>query len=268
LLNIISNYIIYLKETHKLAISIHFNPSSSLFLPLADAFSELGLNMHTHPYCYFIKNDRKQHRRCLRNQAAVLHRCKQSTSFVGTCHAGVKEYVYTIRSEKELLGFISVSGYRGKNRNVHPLFRTLSDSPIPIALLDTVIPPLAIMICEFSKSLHLSDSKNNLFHRIICYLEEHFATTSLDELCSVFGYSRSHISHIFKKNAGCSINQYCNRLKIRHAKHLLCETDFSVTDIAFAVGFSDFSYFIRLFREETGITPLVFRKTFQPSQKP
>ncbi|MBD9009717.1 MAG: helix-turn-helix domain-containing protein [Clostridiales bacterium] len=56
---------------------------------------------------------------------------------------------------------------------------------------------------------------------------------------------------------------YCNMLKIKDAKALLKESNISVTEVAYSVGFNNFSYFITTFKSLTGMTPLVWRKKNQ-----
>ena len=56
-----------------------------------------------------------------------------------------------------------------------------------------------------------------------------------------------------------TIKEYCNNLKLEDARKLLAETNFSVTEIAYDSGFNDVSYFISLFKEKYGTSPLKFR---------
>ena len=61
------------------------------------------------------------------------------------------------------------------------------------------------------------------------------------------------------RRSGESIGKYIQRRRLCEAKRLLAETDNSVRKIAEAVGFPDNSYFCRVFKKETGVTPLTFR---------
>ena len=54
--------------------------------------------------------------------------------------------------------------------------------------------------------------------------------------------------------------QHINFLRIEQASRLLRETDRAVMDIALSVGFENFSYFIKRFREVFGCTPSQYRK--------
>ena len=49
--------------------------------------------------------------------------------------------------------------------------------------------------------------------------------------------------------------------RIHLAKKLLTSSDNSLTEISEKVGFNDYSYFIRIFKKRTGLSPLKYRKT-------
>jgi AraC-like DNA-binding protein len=53
---------------------------------------------------------------------------------------------------------------------------------------------------------------------------------------------------------------YINRYRVKRAKLLLEEGNLNITEVALAVGFSDGSYFNRVFREEVGLTPGAYQR--------
>jgi AraC-like DNA-binding protein len=61
-----------------------------------------------------------------------------------------------------------------------------------------------------------------------------------------------------------SVMTYLNRYRVRQAKILLEKGDQSITDVAFAVGFSGSSYFGRVFRQEIGISPGAYQRGERP----
>lgn len=71
------------------------------------------------------------------------------------------------------------------------------------------------------------------------------------------------MSRIFNKMAGRSIHGYINHLRVEKAKVLLANTDLTVTEIAYALGFSDSNYFTRIFRQYCQMSPRAYR--FHPS---
>lgn len=64
---------------------------------------------------------------------------------------------------------------------------------------------------------------------------------------------------MFKKKSGRTLKEYCNILKINDAKVLLESSDMSVTEAAQMSGFNNFSYFIKVFKGMTDMTPLKWR---------
>ncbi|WP_256758149.1 AraC family transcriptional regulator [Cohnella sp. WQ 127256] len=72
-----------------------------------------------------------------------------------------------------------------------------------------------------------------------------------------------YLTRCLKRHTGMTPLQYVNHLKIEEAKRSLIHTDLPVPFIAEEVGITDYSYFIRLFRKKTGMTPSAFRKIRQ-----
>lgn len=88
------------------------------------------------------------------------------------------------------------------------------------------------------------------------YINQHFTEElGLSQLADALGYSKYHISHIFKEKFGCSYNDYLKRIRAEHAMGLLTHSELSVTEICFASGFSSLRSFYRAFREIYGTSP-------------
>ncbi|HPU62820.1 MAG TPA: helix-turn-helix transcriptional regulator, partial [Mobilitalea sp.] len=64
---------------------------------------------------------------------------------------------------------------------------------------------------------------------------------------------------VYKKKTGISLKNYINEYRIERAKELLLTSDKSISDIAEAVGFDNFSYFSTLFKKVTGLSPKEFK---------
>jgi AraC-like DNA-binding protein len=82
----------------------------------------------------------------------------------------------------------------------------------------------------------------------------------LDAIARECFVSKFHLSKIFKKHTGMTIWEYRSFLRIRKAKQLLWIEDKNVTDVCYACGFTDPSYFIKIFRRATGCTPKQWMK--------
>lgn len=252
----ISEYIEYLRSELLLSVSIHLSKECIERFPYYEKIERY--NTHLNPYCMSIKKDCYQ--KCVECQNKVMEKCKRHTSFTGECHAGVLEYVHSVTSSGKLIGFISVSGYKGKKQDdENSLYSiSLSESIIPVKLLNTVIPPLAHML-ELAFMYKVEESSDS-FRKITAFISEYHTDITLDTLCKEFHFSKSYISHMFKSKTGLTLKSYCNKLKINDSKELLKNTELSITDIAYTVGFGNLSYFISAFKDEVGCTPLAYRK--------
>ena len=81
-----------------------------------------------------------------------------------------------------------------------------------------------------------------------------------EEIAKNFFMSKDYISHVFKKETGNSLISAINEEKISKAKELLITSSASVSEIATNLGITNFSYFTRIFKKETGVSPQEFRK--------
>ena len=77
------------------------------------------------------------------------------------------------------------------------------------------------------------------------------------------GISENYLSRLVKQSTGRSVGAWIDILRIQRAKRLLSSTSLPIIDIAVSVGVEDQSYFSRLFKKETGMTPSAFRKKMQ-----
>ncbi|MGI5893293.1 MAG: AraC family transcriptional regulator [Candidatus Merdivicinus sp.] len=81
-------------------------------------------------------------------------------------------------------------------------------------------------------------------------------------LAEHFGYNANYLSSAFHREAGISLIRYINQVKIARACRLLQETSLPVGEIARQCGYRDEKYFLRVFREQKGMTPGEYRRTF------
>lgn len=84
---------------------------------------------------------------------------------------------------------------------------------------------------------------------------------TIDEISTATGFSSSTIKRIFCSRAGCGALHYFIKLKIKEAKHMIKETDMSMTEISEKLGFSSIHYFSRIFKNITGLSPSQYAKS-------
>jgi transcriptional regulator GlxA family with amidase domain len=88
-------------------------------------------------------------------------------------------------------------------------------------------------------------------------VEENMADYNFDLeiMAKKLAVSRRQLFRKLRAAAGCSPNTFIRTLRLRRAAQLLTESQMTVTEITYAVGFSDLKYFRSIFREYYGVTP-------------
>src|SRR5215475_5321845 len=100
--------------------------------------------------------------------------------------------------------------------------------------------------------------------RVREYVEVHLSENiDLTTLSSVAGLSMHHFAREFKQSAGVTPHHYLTQKRVERAQEMLAQTDLSLSDIAYATGFSDQSHLARHFRHMLGTTPREFRSSQQ-----
>lgn len=111
-------------------------------------------------------------------------------------------------------------------------------------------------------------SDNGLISRTINYINANISDELTIDMISKENFvSKYHLCRAFKKTLGISIMKYILSRRIMLAKEQLINTNVSCSDIAMLIGFSSFSYFCRVFKEQEGITPSKYRKLYGKQNK-
>jgi AraC-like DNA-binding protein len=96
--------------------------------------------------------------------------------------------------------------------------------------------------------------------RIREYMELHLGESiDLSMLAGVAGLSVHHFARQFKQSIGVTPHHYLTQKRVERAQEMLAQTDLSLSEIAYAAGFSDQSHLARHFRHMLGTTPREFR---------
>lgn len=115
--------------------------------------------------------------------------------------------------------------------------------------------------CQLLSSLRNTAPRDTLAERIAAWMQREYSRPfRLDELCSVFHFSRNHIIGVFKKEFGVTPVAYLNRLRLQKAAHLMEVTSESLERIAVSCGFPCYSHFYRQFLKHYGCPPEIWRK--------
>lgn len=102
--------------------------------------------------------------------------------------------------------------------------------------------------------------KYHLIHRSVKFIETHYRRQDLytGTLAELSGIGETYYRNIFQAVFGVPPTRYIQQYRVEKAKELLVGSEKSVDDIAVSVGFANASYFCKVFKSITGMTPMAF----------
>ena len=197
-----------------------------------------------------------------------------------TCHAGLMEAILPIEYENVLIAYLQIGQFRDEAEvfssprimractlpdefDADTLFPLYEQVPVVSReKLRAVCDMMEILIKYFWVEGLIHYNRSMLSIRIEQYITEHLSESlSTPELCHAFRLSKNALYQLFREEFDTTVNTFIVKKRIEAAKNfLLLDPTLNVTEIAVACGFSDYNYFIRLFKKETGTTPLRYRK--------
>jgi hypothetical protein len=169
---------------------------------------------------------------------------------------------YNIKDDQELLefGMTIYDGLYSWAKHLHQLKHTQA-GPVEQMLLEV-----------FNKYIKQSNSKKapewtkELKEMIQDQLDTNM-TLSLQQASDELEINPSYLSREFSKYFdNLSFGDYIRKLRIEKAIHLMTDTDYSLTEIAYLTGFSDQSHFNRIFKKQTGQNPSLYKKSILKSK--
>lgn len=95
------------------------------------------------------------------------------------------------------------------------------------------------------------------------YIRSYFnMPLTLGEVSEYVGMNENYFSDYFRKCTKMTFKQYQTDLRIRYSKQMLLDKQYTMEDIAEAVGYNDVKYFSRVFKQVSGISPGEYRKKY------
>ena len=100
---------------------------------------------------------------------------------------------------------------------------------------------------------------------LLDYIATHYAEPiSLTDMAKHFHFNPSYLSSFFASHHHEGFKEHLNRVRIDKAADLLRDGDASISDIGSMVGYADHSYFCKVFKRNTGLSPSQYRRQTNP----
>lgn len=246
-----------------------------------DAFHELtAYPEHIAPCCRIIRTDPAAAAACSRCDA---HACEMAASsrnaLTYRCHAGLTESIAPLTLGNIVIGYLlfgHVFSYKSHEEGWKAIQKNCAAYHIDTAALKAACFACPLIPEDYILSVsHIMQAvasylclermaivqRKELPVQIDEYISSHFTEEiSVTDLCRHFQIGKTHLYEISDQNYGCGIAEHIRNLRMERAKSLLVEhTEMKISHIAAACGFSDYNYFITLFKRLTGMPPGKYR---------
>jgi AraC-like DNA-binding protein len=152
-------------------------------------------------------------------------------------------------------GFSLKTLLESDSRNLSAIQKAKNIEEIAV-VLGRIVDDLAGQVHCYQKMQHASSLR-----KAERYIQENFSRKiSLEEIAGVSGFSAPYFSTIFKRETGENLSTYLSRLRVEKASALLVSTNLPLNTIANTCGFEDQSWFSKIFKTHTGMSPRRYRK--------
>lgn len=218
-------------------------------------------NVPTLDYCTAIQcQNGTEPCRCSDN--ALLDRCEKGRTLEShTCHAGLYDLAMPVIKQDMIVGFLVMGRIRSplslpsvSDPELNRLYQQIPYfSEEKIRSLIDLMPRIL-----FESAIEIAP--DHLIRQAQQHIEAHLSgPISIGQLCQALQLSKNRLYDLFHSHLGCTVSQYIIARRIQKACRLLRETDEPVYRIAELVGIENYTYFCRLFKKQTGLSPTAYR---------
>jgi len=122
--------------------------------------------------------------------------------------------------------------------------------------LSDIINRFVSYVFEFADIKHA-----DTIYKVTAFVKNNYMKKiSLDDIAEHVFMSKTYVSKIFKEEMGISLSSYINETRIEKSMQLLADDSVSIADVANLVGFDGQSYFTKIFKSITGVSPGTYRE--------
>ena len=113
-------------------------------------------------------------------------------------------------------------------------------------------------------SSRTDDPRHRQIEQIACYIAENCCSPlSLNSIAEQFYMNKCYLSRIFKEITGFTVNGYLHARRIQKARSLLIQNSMNISEVSEAAGYENLTYFERVFKKHTGMSPLEYRRQIE-----
>ena len=234
-----------------------------------EAYQEIAGSGDEYTYCDRLNSILKNYSLCANCNKELLEKCtKSKKTEYHICHAGLYDFATPIIKNDICVGYILMGRVRLKNSLQIQKYTGIDDGTLdslyyelPV-LTEEQIDVLADLMQDIIFDRAITIESDNDFEKILEFIKDTLSQKlTVEEICREFHISKTTLYNMFQKKFGVSVNDYVVDLKMKKAQYLLQNTNKTIGKIAEEVGFSNQTYFCKLFKNFTnGKTPKQVRQ--------
>lgn len=231
-------------------------------------------------FCDMMNNIPEIHEKCNKSAKQLCELCRDKGEMVTfTCHAGLTEVAAPLCEDNLVIGYImfgQITNIKDKSvflqtvkekcKNYNLNSEEFNQKAATIKhKTDEQMEAVSEIMNVFTSYIRLkkivSTKRDEPLASIVEYIENNLNDNlSVPTLCKKFGISKTVLYNITKPVMPYGIGNYIKNKRIEKAKELLVTTNKTVDDIASLVGFLDYEYFRRVFKQTTTMSAKNYRK--------
>lgn len=147
-------------------------------------------------------------------------------------------------------------------------FRLLEQAPVPDGAAEAAVRALALWIARAGAEPALEHLGRSHARQLVeearqIVGREYTGELTLQAVAGRLFVNPCYLSTIFREITGSTFRGYLKNVRLQHARQLLEDTNYLITDVAMQSGFNSAAYLISSFRQAYGVTPTAYR-----SQRP
>lgn len=129
------------------------------------------------------------------------------------------------------------------------------------SICQTTMGLLFMQLLNHTDRMVSDSSEKTATVKVLRYIEENYRTGSLTEIAGMLHYDLYWLSREIKRRTGKTYKELLQEKRLSQASYYLKHTNLRVEEIGEAVGYSNLSYFHRIFQEKYGMTPRKYRES-------
>ena len=250
------------------------------------------------PFCQLMRQHPQHSTRCrMSDRCGGLEASKSDQPCIYRCHAGLTDFSIPLVIAGHLVGFVLCGQVRLRNDDGADLldimkvddrwqadpellneFSNVPEMDYSRVMASADLLKLIVENClkkqlnfvvikdstqpaEPSRPTRAASPHDSKMKKALRYIDAHLSDDlRLEDVASHVYLSPYYFSKLFKKYQGIGFNAWVNQQRMAIARELLCHSDWSIASIARNLGFSQTSYFCKVFRQTYQVTPQAYRQ--------